>query len=158
MIYFLIMKLLKCLLLMEYVDIGLLRPSTITLAITEVIISVTMVELYLSHKRSATIYLPIVEFIILVLIVEVELGLNIPATLPLGIVEQDLMLTEEMDICLRPVILPCASQEVVVYFLLYHFLLTLWMKMSMNNRDVYILVMDIRSVIPVVMMVTGGEI
>ena len=44
----------------------------------------------------------IVGFKILVLMVEVDLGLKRPATITLAIVEQELILTEEVDICIRP--------------------------------------------------------
>ena len=110
------MKGLKCIWVTEDVDIGLLRPATLPLAITEVIIVATMVEVDLGHKRPDTIYLKILEFIIMVLMVEVELGLKRPSTLPLTIVDKELTLKRDMDIGLRTATLPHASQEVVVDF------------------------------------------
>ena len=80
MMVFLMMKLLKCLRVMEDVDIGLLRPVTLHLVIAEFIIVVIMVEEDLSFLRPTTITLIIVEFIIMLVIVEVDLGLMIPAT------------------------------------------------------------------------------
>ena len=61
MMKFLMTEFLKCLQVMEYVDIGLLIPSTLHLVISEIVI--------------------------VVLLVEVDLGQKIPATLPLAIVE-----------------------------------------------------------------------
>ena len=64
---FLMMKFLKCQRVMEDVDIGLLRPSTLTFIISEFIIVVTMAEVDLGVKIPATLYPTIVKFIILVL-------------------------------------------------------------------------------------------
>ena len=52
-------------------DIGILRPATITLTIVDVIMLVKMIEVYVGRKIPATISLSTVEFIILVLMVEV---------------------------------------------------------------------------------------
>ena len=95
---FLTMKVLKCLWMIKYVDLGLLRPSTLPLEITDFIIVVTMVEVDLGLKILATLSLEIVEFITLVLMVEVELGLKRQATILLEIMEQELMLTGEVGI------------------------------------------------------------
>ena len=154
---FLMKKLLKCLCVMEDVEIGLLRPATLPLTIAEVIILVKMIEVDLGHKRPSAISLAIVEFIILMLMVEGELGLKRPAILPLAIVEQEFMLLGEVDIGLRPATLPCASQEVVVYCQVSHLLLVLWMEMFMNMRDVDTVVMDLRRAISVIIMVMEGK-
>ena len=113
---FLMMKVFKCLWVMEDVEIGLLRKSTLPLSIVEFIIVVTMVEVNIGLKRPDTIYLAILEFIILVLMLEVELGLKITATLLNVMVEQELMLTGDVDIYLRPDILPPITQVDAVYF------------------------------------------
>ena len=99
----------------EDVDIGLLRPATITLTIAKVFIVVMMVEVDLDHKRPATLPLTIVEFIILVLMVEVELGLKITSTFPLTIMEKELMLKGDVDIDLIPANTPPITQATVVY-------------------------------------------
>ena len=70
------MKVLQCLRVMEDVDIGLLIPATIPLAVADFIILVTMVDVDLGLKRPATISLKNFEFIILVLMLEVELGIK----------------------------------------------------------------------------------
>ena len=86
-------KLLQCLKIMEYMDIGILLTEIFLIAIAEFIMKLTMVEVDLGIKRPATIYLTTVEFIILLLTVEVEIGIKRPATLPLEIMNQELMLT-----------------------------------------------------------------
>ena len=111
---FLITKILKCLQVVEDVEIGLSRADIIPLAIADFIIVMIMVYIYLGLKKPDTITLAIVEFIILVLTVELELGLNIPATLPLVIMEQELMLTGEVDIGLIPATLPPITQFALV--------------------------------------------
>ena len=63
------MKLLKCLRVMEDMDIFLLITATIPPAIVEFIIVVTIVEVDLGLKIPATLYLEIVWFIILMLMV-----------------------------------------------------------------------------------------
>ena len=68
---FIIIKFLQCLRVMEYLDKGLLRPSTLSLTISECIIVVTMLEVDLGIKIPATISISIKEFIILMLVVEV---------------------------------------------------------------------------------------
>ena len=83
MMIFQMMKVLKFLQVMEDVEIGLLIPETLPLAIAEFIIVVAMLDIDIGLKRTATLPLAIAEFIILVMIVEVDLGLNSPATLPL---------------------------------------------------------------------------
>ena len=52
------------------VDMGLLRPSTLTLSITDFIIAVKILEVDLGLKIPATLSLAIVDFIILMLILE----------------------------------------------------------------------------------------
>ena len=85
---FMITEVLKCLWVMEAVDIGILMPATVTLATPGFIVVVAIVEVYLGHERAETIYLTIVGLIILVLMLYMELGLKIPTTLPLTIMEQ----------------------------------------------------------------------
>ena len=102
MMLFQMTKVLKCVRVMEDLDIGLLRSSTLPLKVVAFIIVVTMVEVDLGMKRPATLPLAIVEFIILRKMVEVDLGLKRLSTLPLKIVEQELMLRGEVDIGLRP--------------------------------------------------------
>ena len=63
----LMMKFLKCLTVKENVDIGLLRPSTLTLVIVDFIIVVTMVDVNKFLKRPATPLHAIVDFIIVVI-------------------------------------------------------------------------------------------
>ena len=101
---------------MEDVETGLLRPYNLLLEIAEFILVVTMADMYLGIKIPATISLTIVELIILMLMLEVELGLKITATLLNVMVEQDLMLTGDVDIYLRPDILPPITQVDAVDF------------------------------------------
>ena len=68
-IVFMMMKFLKCLWLMEYVDIDLLRPANLPLTIVEFKLVVTMVEVNLGLNKTDTVSIKIVEFIILVLMV-----------------------------------------------------------------------------------------
>ena len=68
-------KFLKCLWLMKYLDIGLLRPSTLPKVITEVV-DIGILRLY-------TLPLVISEDMILVLLLETYLGHNRSATFPL---------------------------------------------------------------------------
>ena len=126
---FLMTKLFKCLCVVEDVYIGLLRPATLPLAI--------------------------VEFIILVLMLKVELCLKRPAIFPLIIVEQQLMLTREVNIGLRPATVPRAYNQDVVYSRVFCILLVLQMKMSVNTIEFDIVVMDLRMVISVVIVVMG---
>ena len=79
---FVIMKVLNYLQVTEDVGIGLLIRANLTLAITEFIIVVPMVEVDLGIKRQATLFITIVVFIILVLMVKVELGIKRPSTVP----------------------------------------------------------------------------
>ena len=53
----LVMKFLKCLLVMEYVDIGLLIPATLPISIAEVVIVVMLVEVDICHKIPDTIFI-----------------------------------------------------------------------------------------------------
>ena len=69
MMVFVMMKFLKFLQVMEYIDIGLLRPATLPLAITAFFIIVTMLVVDLGLKRPGTLYILIVKFIILILMV-----------------------------------------------------------------------------------------
>ena len=112
---FLMIRVLKCLQVMEDVDKGLLIPVTLPLSIADSIIVVMMVEVDLGFKRPSTLPLAIVEFFISVFIVEVELGLKRPDTLPIIIVDQELMLTGEADIGIRPATLPPIIQVDMVY-------------------------------------------
>ena len=75
------------------------------------------------------------------------------ATIPLEIVEQEFMLEGEVDIGFRSATLPHASQEVVIYCWVSHFILVLYMKIFNKMIEVYIMVMDMRRGISVVMMV-----
>ena len=88
MMEFQMIKVLKCPRVMEDMDIFLLRPAIIPLTIEEIIIVVTLAELYLCHSRPATLFLAIVDFILWVFIVDVELGIKIPATLPIAITDK----------------------------------------------------------------------
>ena len=121
-------QILKCMQVMEDMDICLLIPANLPLSIVEFIIVLTMVEVDLGIKRPANISLTTVEFIILLLAVEVGIGLNIPATLPVRIVDQESMLTGEVDIGLRPSTLSPITQMAVVYFVFHQFLLFLLAK------------------------------
>ena len=85
----LVMKVLKCLLVMEYVDIGLLIPANIPFIIMEVIIVMMLVEVDIGHKR--------------------------PATLPLAIVEQELIMKGEADIGIILATLPPITQVTMIY-------------------------------------------
>ena len=114
-------KVLKCLWVMDDVDLGLLIPATLPFAILEVIIVVMVVEVGLGHKRPATLPLEIMTFTFLVLMVDVELSLKRPANFPL----KHLILKGEVDIGLIPAILSCVSKEVVVDFWASHFLLVM---------------------------------
>ena len=81
MIVFLIMRFLKCLRVMESMDIGLLRPSILPLAIA--------------------------EFITVVSMTEVGLGIKIIATLPLEIMYRELVLMGEgVSVSYQPLLLP----------------------------------------------------
>ena len=77
---FMMTKVLECLHVMEDVDIGLKRPVTLTTPILQFIM----------------------EIIKVVMMVDVDIGLNIPATIPPTIMDQDLMLTGEVNIGIRP--------------------------------------------------------
>ena len=85
-------QILKCMQVMEDMDICLLIPANLLLSIVEFIIVVTMVEVDLGLKIPPTLNTTIVEFIIVVIkvvtMVEVDIGLKIPAPLPITIVEQ----------------------------------------------------------------------
>ena len=122
---FLIMKVLKCLWVMEDVDIGLLGPATVYLVNAEFIIVVMMVEVYLRINRTATLSIELVEFIVLLLTIEVKLGLNRPANIPPKIMEQELMLTGEVYIGLRPATISPITQAAMADCLVHHFLLVL---------------------------------
>ena len=80
---FMMMKFLKCLRIMEDLDIDILIPTTLLLSIMEFITVVKMVEVHTCLKRLENIPLLIVEFIKVVIkvvtIIEVDLGLNIPS-------------------------------------------------------------------------------
>ena len=110
---FMMMKLLECLKLMEDVDIGLLRPSTLPIKIVEFIIVV----------------------IELVMMIEVGIFLNRPSTTHLSIVEKKLMLTVYVDIGIRPATIPPITQVAVVYFHASHFLIILLTKKVMVMRE-----------------------
>ena len=64
--------------MMECVNIGIKRPSTLPLANVELIMVVIKV----------------------VVMVDLDIGLKIPATLPLTILDQELMFTGEVDTCI----------------------------------------------------------
>ena len=98
---FIMMNILECLQVMEDVDVGLLIPPTLALAILEFIIMVIGV----------------------VNIVEVDIGLKIPDTIPIVIVDQDLIFMGEVDIGLRTDTLPSITQVVVADCWVSHFLL-----------------------------------
>ena len=66
---FLMKKVLRCLWVMEYMDIGILRTATLYLVITDVIIAVIMAEVDLGHKIPSTLSLSILYFIVVVLVV-----------------------------------------------------------------------------------------
>ena len=59
MMVFLMKKVLKCLQMMEDLGIGILIPETLSLAIVELIIMVTVVEAYICLKRPSTLFLTI---------------------------------------------------------------------------------------------------
>ena len=73
-------KVLKCLWLMKYLDIGLLRPATLPQVITEVV--------YIGILIPATLPLVILEDMIVVMLLEMDLGNKRPATVPIKIGEQ----------------------------------------------------------------------
>ena len=79
---------------MEGVDIGILRPVTLHISITEFIIAVIEV----------------------VTVVEADIGPKRSANIPLAIVDQLLMLMGELNICISPETLPTTTQMDVVYF------------------------------------------
>ena len=85
---FLMMKVLKCLRVMEDMDMGFLRPSTIPLVIADILMVVMLVEVDICHK--------------------------IPATLLLKNVEHEFMLKVEVYIVLRPSTIPTVTQVTVV--------------------------------------------
>ena len=93
LIVVMILKFLNCMWVMEDVDIGLLRPSNLPLAILDCIILVTMEE--------------------------VDIGLKRPSTIPISIVEQELMLTGEADIGLISATITTITQLVMVYCRVY---------------------------------------
>ena len=85
--------------------------------------------------------------------VEVELGLKRPAIIPLIIVDQELVLTVEVDIGIRPATLTPIEQVAVVNCLVENFLLVLLTKLFMVMRYYDIAAMAPRGVISVAMMV-----
>ena len=93
------------------------------------------------------------EFIILVLMLEVQLCIKRPAIIPLTIMEQELMLTGEVDIGIRPATLPPIDQVAVENVLVDKFLLVLLTKLFMVMRYYDIAAMAPRGVISVAMMV-----
>ena len=95
MMKIIMLKVFKCIWLMEDVYIGILRPFTIALIISEVII--------------------------VVMLVEVDIGHNIPATLPIAIGEHGLMLKVGVDIGLRPATLVTITHVTVVDCLIVKF-------------------------------------
>ena len=129
---FKIMKYLKCVQVLEYVDICILRPLTIPIAIADFIIVVTMLEVNIGLKRPATLPLSTLEFIIVgikvLTMVEMDIGLKIPATTPLVIMYQEFMLMEEADIVIRPATLPPINLVAAVDCRVSNFLLVLLTK------------------------------
>ena len=113
MVVFMMMKIMQCLQIMKYVDIGLLIKSTLLLAIADFIIVLTLLEVDISINRPATISPSIMK---LVLTVEVELSLTRPATIPLKIMDQEFMLTGEVDTGRRTATLPPITQVALVDF------------------------------------------
>ena len=114
-IVFLMTKVLKCLRVMENMDIGILRISTLPLAITDFIIAVTTRELYLGLNIPVTLPLKIVDFIILVTVTYMDIGLKRPATLPLAKLKEDVMLTRKEGICIIPATLTPITQVSMAY-------------------------------------------
>ena len=108
------MKVLECLQVTEFVDIGLCRPYTIT---------ITMVKF-------------IIVAIKLITVVEADIGLKRPATLPTATVDQELTFTGEVDIYLIPATLNAITKVDMVGCHVYHFLLVLLTKMFMKIRGV----------------------
>ena len=92
---------------MKEVDIGFLRPATITQVIAEVV--------GIGILRPSTIPLVITEYILVVMLVEVDIGHNRSDTLTLEIWEQDFMLKVEVDIGIRPYTLPPITPVTMVY-------------------------------------------
>ena len=88
-----------------------------------------------SSQETSHYYIAIVEFIILVLMVKVDLGLKRPSTIPLEIMEQKLMLTEEVDIVLRPETFHPLTHVTVIDFGVHQFLLVLLTKIFMVMRE-----------------------
>ena len=86
-----------------------------------------MEEVDLGLKILANINLTIVEFIIVaikvVTMVEVDIGLKRPATIPLAIVDQELMLIGEMDLGIIPENIPPITQVGMEDFGVSHFIL-----------------------------------
>ena len=54
-------KLFNCIRVMKYMDIGLLKPATLSLLIAEVVILDMLVEMDLDHNRPSTFTLAIIE-------------------------------------------------------------------------------------------------
>ena len=94
----------------EHSEIGLLRPATLSLKITDFIILVMMVEVDLGLKRPTNLSITVVDFIILGLMLYLELGIKRPDNPPLVIVERELMFMGDADIGLRPSIIPPTTQ------------------------------------------------
>ena len=126
-------------LVMEDVDICLLRPDTIILTFMDFIIAMKMVQLDIGLKRTATILLSIVEFIMVVIkvvtMVEVDIGLKRPATIPIATFEQELILMEEVSIGLIPATITLITQAAVVDCLVSKFLLVLLIKTFTKIRE-----------------------
>ena len=108
-------KVLKCIRVMENVDIILLRPDNLSPEIAEFIIVVTMVEVDIGLKITATLSIVVAEFIILVLMLEEELCVKRLATLTFAIVKKKLMLTGEVDMGIRPATLSPITQVDLIY-------------------------------------------
>ena len=137
-------KFLKCLRLRKFMDIGLLRPSTLPQVIMEVMKVVEMcikipatlpqvnVEvLDVGQVWTDTIPLVIVED----MLIEVDLGNKRPDNLPLKIGEQDLMLKRKVDIGLQPDnIRPVIKANVVDCWLLREILLVVMGDLDIGTR------------------------
>ena len=88
-------------------DVGLLRPTTLTTVITDVV--------DISNLIPDTLPLVIAEDTTVVILVEVDIGHKRPSIIPLAILEHELMLKGTVDIGLRPATIHPITQLTVVY-------------------------------------------
>ena len=81
------------------------------------------------------------------MMVDMDIVIKISETLPPKIVEQELMLTGEVDIGIRPETLPLITHVAVVYCSVSHYIIVILTTMFMVVIEYDIVVMSMRGLI-----------